>query len=215
MLRSAVKTPSYFSSSVLGQNALKMVEGAVKRKEVAHSSGQSKEKKKKSALDEIMEVIIMQDLFLCTPVPVTMSTSPLKWPQTFSSYGIPTFTSYQVKSFHFPIKLVTFLHKTGCSTLPIPHMTEVLGSEYWFCKRRKYLETLAKKNTNHYHFVMSSWIHQMDLWGKTILTDPNLGFGDCLCSPHDTGLENWFKAVQGHGKAAVEGGSKWWLFVVL
>ncbi|NWH84894.1 KIN17 protein, partial [Aegithalos caudatus] len=39
---------------VLGQNALKMVEGAVKRK-AAHSSGQPKEKKKKSALDEIME----------------------------------------------------------------------------------------------------------------------------------------------------------------
>ncbi|NWH35598.1 KIN17 protein, partial [Chloropsis hardwickii] len=55
-VRSAVETPSYFSSSVLGQNALKMVEGAVKRKEAAHSSGQSKEKKKKSALDEIMEL---------------------------------------------------------------------------------------------------------------------------------------------------------------
>ncbi|XP_075285102.1 DNA/RNA-binding protein KIN17 isoform X1 [Opisthocomus hoazin] len=44
------------TSSVLGLNALKMVEGAVKRKESAHSSGQSKEKKKKSALDEIMEL---------------------------------------------------------------------------------------------------------------------------------------------------------------
>ncbi|XP_005039095.1 PREDICTED: DNA/RNA-binding protein KIN17 isoform X1 [Ficedula albicollis] len=44
------------TSSVLGQNALKMVEGAVKRKEAAHSSGQLKEKKKKSALDEIMEL---------------------------------------------------------------------------------------------------------------------------------------------------------------
>ncbi|NWW77355.1 KIN17 protein, partial [Climacteris rufus] len=44
------------TSSVLGQNALKMVEGAVKRKESAHSSGQPKEKKKKSALDEIMEL---------------------------------------------------------------------------------------------------------------------------------------------------------------
>ncbi|NXD22306.1 KIN17 protein, partial [Spelaeornis formosus] len=44
------------TSSVLGQNALKMVEGAVKRKETAHSSGQLKEKKKKSALDEIMEL---------------------------------------------------------------------------------------------------------------------------------------------------------------
>lgn len=55
-VRSAVKTPSYSSSSVLGANALKMVEGAVKRKESAHSSGQSKEKKKKSALDEIMEL---------------------------------------------------------------------------------------------------------------------------------------------------------------
>ncbi|NXB36724.1 KIN17 protein, partial [Eulacestoma nigropectus] len=44
------------TSSVLGQNALKMVEGAVKRKEAAHSSGQPKEKKKKSALDEIMEL---------------------------------------------------------------------------------------------------------------------------------------------------------------
>uniref|UniRef100_A0A8C0U4F3 DNA/RNA-binding protein KIN17 n=1 Tax=Cyanistes caeruleus TaxID=156563 RepID=A0A8C0U4F3_CYACU len=44
------------TSSVLGQNALKMVEGAVKRKEAAHSSGQTKEKKKKSALDEIMEL---------------------------------------------------------------------------------------------------------------------------------------------------------------
>ncbi|KFV50778.1 DNA/RNA-binding protein KIN17, partial [Tyto alba] len=44
------------TSSVLGPNALKVVEGAVKRKEPAHSSGQSKEKKKKSALDEIMEL---------------------------------------------------------------------------------------------------------------------------------------------------------------
>ncbi|NXP81484.1 KIN17 protein, partial [Ramphastos sulfuratus] len=44
------------TSSVLGPNALKMVEGTVKRKESAHSSGQSKEKKKKSALDEIMEL---------------------------------------------------------------------------------------------------------------------------------------------------------------
>ncbi|KAI1239519.1 hypothetical protein IHE44_0012644 [Lamprotornis superbus] len=43
-------------TSVLGQNALKMVEGAVKRKDAAHSSGQLKEKKKKSALDEIMEL---------------------------------------------------------------------------------------------------------------------------------------------------------------
>ncbi|XP_043354891.1 DNA/RNA-binding protein KIN17 isoform X1 [Dermochelys coriacea] len=45
------------TSSVLGPSALKMVGGAgsVKRKESAHSSGQSKEKKKKSALDEIME----------------------------------------------------------------------------------------------------------------------------------------------------------------
>ncbi|NXX25036.1 KIN17 protein, partial [Nicator chloris] len=43
-------------TNVLGQNALKMVEGAVKRKEAAHSSGQPKEKKKKSALDEIMEL---------------------------------------------------------------------------------------------------------------------------------------------------------------
>ncbi|XP_044886715.1 DNA/RNA-binding protein KIN17 isoform X2 [Mauremys mutica] len=44
-------------TSVLGPSALKMVGGAgsVKRKESAHSSGQSKEKKKKSALDEIME----------------------------------------------------------------------------------------------------------------------------------------------------------------
>lgn len=55
-VRSAVKIPPYSSSSVLGQNALKMVEGAVKRKEAAHSSGQPKEKKKKSALDEIMEL---------------------------------------------------------------------------------------------------------------------------------------------------------------
>ncbi|NXK59722.1 KIN17 protein, partial [Sylvietta virens] len=47
---------SVTASSVLGQNALKMVEGAVKRKEAAHSSGQPKEKKKKSALDEIMEL---------------------------------------------------------------------------------------------------------------------------------------------------------------
>lgn len=61
---SAVKTPSYSSSSVLGLNALKTVEGAVKRKESAHSSGQPKEKKKKSALDEIMEVMIVQDLAL-------------------------------------------------------------------------------------------------------------------------------------------------------
>ncbi|NXO76059.1 KIN17 protein, partial [Sitta europaea] len=44
------------TSSVLGQNALKMVERAVKRKEAAHSSDQPKEKKKKSALDEIMEL---------------------------------------------------------------------------------------------------------------------------------------------------------------
>ncbi|XP_040979284.1 DNA/RNA-binding protein KIN17 isoform X3 [Aquila chrysaetos chrysaetos] len=48
------------TSSVLGPNALKMVEGAVKRKESAHSSGQSKEKKKKSALDEIMEEIVVK-----------------------------------------------------------------------------------------------------------------------------------------------------------
>nr|XP_048692601.1 DNA/RNA-binding protein KIN17 isoform X3 [Caretta caretta] len=48
------------TSSVLGPSALKMVGGAgsVKRKESAHSSGQSKEKKKKSALDEIMEEVI-------------------------------------------------------------------------------------------------------------------------------------------------------------
>ncbi|NXA71604.1 KIN17 protein, partial [Thryothorus ludovicianus] len=43
-------------TSVLGQNALRMVEGALKRKQAAHSSGQPKEKKKKSALDEIMEL---------------------------------------------------------------------------------------------------------------------------------------------------------------
>lgn len=55
-LRSAVKMPYYSSSSILGPSALKMAEGAVKRKESAHSSGQSKEKKKKSALDEIMEL---------------------------------------------------------------------------------------------------------------------------------------------------------------
>lgn len=96
-VRSAVKTPSYSSSSVLGPNALKMVEGAVKRKESAHSSGQSKEKKKKSALDEIMEVIIMQDLCLCNPVPMAMSTVPLKCPQTFSSGGIQTLVSCQAK----------------------------------------------------------------------------------------------------------------------
>uniref|UniRef100_A0A8D2P8V8 DNA/RNA-binding protein KIN17 n=2 Tax=Zosterops TaxID=36298 RepID=A0A8D2P8V8_ZOSLA len=42
-------------TSVLGQNALKMVERAVKRK-AAHRSGQPQEKKKKSALDEIMEL---------------------------------------------------------------------------------------------------------------------------------------------------------------
>lgn len=59
-LRSAVKMPSCSSSSILGPSALKMAEGAVKRKESAHSSGQSKEKKKKSALDEIMEVTIVQ-----------------------------------------------------------------------------------------------------------------------------------------------------------
>ncbi|NXO67621.1 KIN17 protein, partial [Phainopepla nitens] len=52
----SVAAASSKTSSVLGQNALKMVEGAVKRKETAHSSGQSKEKKKKSALDEIMEL---------------------------------------------------------------------------------------------------------------------------------------------------------------
>ncbi|XP_075782109.1 DNA/RNA-binding protein KIN17 isoform X1 [Pelodiscus sinensis] len=52
----SVAAPSK-TSSALGPNALKMVGGAgsVKRKESAHSSGQSKEKKKKSALDEIME----------------------------------------------------------------------------------------------------------------------------------------------------------------
>ncbi|NWI59086.1 KIN17 protein, partial [Calyptomena viridis] len=54
--RSAVKSPSYCFFYVLGQNALKVVEGTVKRKESAHSSGQPKEKKKKSALDEIMEL---------------------------------------------------------------------------------------------------------------------------------------------------------------
>ncbi|NWZ73141.1 KIN17 protein, partial [Acrocephalus arundinaceus] len=43
-------------TSVLGQNALKMVDRTVKRKAAAHSSGQPKEKKKKSALDEIMEL---------------------------------------------------------------------------------------------------------------------------------------------------------------
>ncbi|NWX62153.1 KIN17 protein, partial [Promerops cafer] len=43
-------------TSVLGQNALKMVEGALKRPEAAHRSGQPKEKKKKSALDEFMEL---------------------------------------------------------------------------------------------------------------------------------------------------------------
>lgn len=59
-LRSAVKMPSCSSSSVLGPSALKAAEGAVKRKESAHGSGQSKEKKKKSALDEIMEVTIAQ-----------------------------------------------------------------------------------------------------------------------------------------------------------
>jgi len=75
-VRSAVKTSSCSSSSVLGLNALKMVEGAVKRKESTHSSGQSKEKKKKSALDEIMEVIIMQDLCLYNPMPMAMSTLP-------------------------------------------------------------------------------------------------------------------------------------------
>ncbi|XP_005291978.1 DNA/RNA-binding protein KIN17 isoform X3 [Chrysemys picta bellii] len=50
------------TSSVLGPSALKMVGGAgsVKRKESAHSSGQSKEKKKKSALDEIMEEIVVK-----------------------------------------------------------------------------------------------------------------------------------------------------------
>ncbi|NXJ08985.1 KIN17 protein, partial [Odontophorus gujanensis] len=43
-------------TSILGPSALKVAEGAVKRKESARSSGQSKEKKKKSALDEIMEL---------------------------------------------------------------------------------------------------------------------------------------------------------------
>uniref|UniRef100_A0A8C6YUF7 DNA/RNA-binding protein KIN17 n=1 Tax=Nothoprocta perdicaria TaxID=30464 RepID=A0A8C6YUF7_NOTPE len=56
ILMSAVKTPSYSSSSVLGPNALKTVGEVVKRKESSHTSGQSKEKKKKSALDEIMEL---------------------------------------------------------------------------------------------------------------------------------------------------------------
>ncbi|NXN77999.1 KIN17 protein, partial [Bombycilla garrulus] len=52
----SVTAASSKTSSVLGQNALKMAEGAVKRKEAAHSSGQPKEKKRKSALDEIMEL---------------------------------------------------------------------------------------------------------------------------------------------------------------
>ncbi|NWT97879.1 KIN17 protein, partial [Urocynchramus pylzowi] len=43
-------------TSVLRQNALKMVEGAVKRTGAPHCSGQPKKKKKKSALDEIMEL---------------------------------------------------------------------------------------------------------------------------------------------------------------
>ncbi|XP_025908214.1 DNA/RNA-binding protein KIN17 isoform X2 [Nothoprocta perdicaria] len=43
-------------TSVLGPNALKTVGEVVKRKESSHTSGQSKEKKKKSALDEIMEL---------------------------------------------------------------------------------------------------------------------------------------------------------------
>ncbi|OXB64340.1 hypothetical protein ASZ78_004973 [Callipepla squamata] len=43
-------------TSILGPSALKVAEGAVKRKESTRSSGQSKEKKKKSALDEIMEL---------------------------------------------------------------------------------------------------------------------------------------------------------------
>uniref|UniRef100_A0A8D0L242 DNA/RNA-binding protein KIN17 n=1 Tax=Sphenodon punctatus TaxID=8508 RepID=A0A8D0L242_SPHPU len=50
------------SRSVLGPSALKTVGGAasVKRKESSHSSGQVKEKKKKSALDEIMEEIVVK-----------------------------------------------------------------------------------------------------------------------------------------------------------
>ncbi|NXO25753.1 KIN17 protein, partial [Cisticola juncidis] len=48
--------PASSKTRVLEQNALKMVERAVKRKGAAHSSGQPKEKKKKSALDEIMEL---------------------------------------------------------------------------------------------------------------------------------------------------------------
>ncbi|NXH42927.1 KIN17 protein, partial [Dicaeum eximium] len=47
---------AFSKTCVLRQNALKMVERAVKRKETAHSSSQPKEKKKKSALDEIMEL---------------------------------------------------------------------------------------------------------------------------------------------------------------
>ncbi|NXO67649.1 KIN17 protein, partial [Phainopepla nitens] len=54
--RASTSVAASSKTSVLGQNALKMVEGAVKRKEAAHSSGQPKEKKRKSALDEIMEL---------------------------------------------------------------------------------------------------------------------------------------------------------------
>ncbi|XP_064277539.1 DNA/RNA-binding protein KIN17-like [Passer domesticus] len=47
---------SVAASSKTSVLALKMVEGAVKRKGAAHCSGQPKNKKKKSALDEIMEL---------------------------------------------------------------------------------------------------------------------------------------------------------------
>lgn len=108
-VRSAVKIPPYSSSSVLGQNALKMVEGAVKRKEAAHSSGQPKEKKKKSALDEIMEVIIRQDLFLCASVPVTMSTSPGRAFEVTSDLQFIWNSNFHI----LPGKIIFFPHKIG------------------------------------------------------------------------------------------------------
>ncbi|XP_074999283.1 DNA/RNA-binding protein KIN17 isoform X2 [Calonectris borealis] len=128
-------------TSVLGPNALKMVEGAVKRKESAHSSGQSKEKKKKSALDEIMEVIIMQDLCLYNPVPMAMTTLPGR------PFEVTSDLQFMWNSDFYQAKLFHFLIKTGfcCSSVPIPQTTEMLEvKEYRFWKRRKYLETLDK-----------------------------------------------------------------------
>lgn len=90
--------------------------------------------------------------------------------------------------------MVSFPHKTGCSTLPIPQMTEVSKvKEYRFCKRRKHLETLAKKKIQV--TIILSWVPGF-IKSIFMRQDPPdlplfrvLGF---FCSPRDMGLENWF-----------------------